>query len=308
VEGKATNSSGINYGGYFTANSIQGRGLYAEASATSGENYGGYFKSNSTNGGKAVYAIASGDESAAVYGKSINSSSAQNYGGYFEAEGSNSIGVYGSTNGGNNSLSYGGYFEATNNSSYGVGVEGISYSEEGIGARAYAEGEYGVGIQATANGKNSIAVRGITSDENGVGVYGTSSGQDGIGVEASGKSFDFYASGPGIDYGQASSRRWKKNITVIPEPLKMISKLRGVYYDWDKEHGGRNDIGMIAEEVGKVLPEIVQYEKNGIDAIGMDYSKLTPLLVESVKAQQEMIEKNEDLIDEIYKKLRLVKE
>jgi len=39
---------------------------------------------------------------------------------------------------------------------------------------------------------------------------------------------------------------------------------------------------MIAEEVGKVLPEIVAYEKNGIDADGMDHSKLTPLLVEAV--------------------------
>ena len=40
---------------------------------------------------------------------------------------------------------------------------------------------------------------------------------------------------------------------------------------------------MIAEEVGEVLPEIVQYEENGIDANGMDYSKLTPLLVEAIK-------------------------
>ena len=41
---------------------------------------------------------------------------------------------------------------------------------------------------------------------------------------------------------------------------------------------------MIAEEVGKVLPEIVVYEENGIDASGMDYSKITPLLIEAVKA------------------------
>jgi archaellum component FlaC len=41
---------------------------------------------------------------------------------------------------------------------------------------------------------------------------------------------------------------------------------------------------MIAEEVGRVLPEIVDYEENGVDAVGMDYSKLTPLLVEAVKA------------------------
>ena len=41
---------------------------------------------------------------------------------------------------------------------------------------------------------------------------------------------------------------------------------------------------MIAEQVGVVLPEIAQYEENGVDAIGMDYSKMTPLLVEAVNA------------------------
>lgn len=70
----------------------------------------------------------------------------------------------------------------------------------------------------------------------------------------------------------------------IGEPLEKIAKLSGVYYDWDKVHGGSHDLGMIAEEVGAVLPEIVQYEENGVDAIGMDYSKMTPLLVEAVNA------------------------
>ena len=50
------------------------------------------------------------------------------------------------------------------------------------------------------------------------------------------------------------------------------------------QSGGQHDVGMIAEEVGEVLPEIVGYEENGRDATGMDYSRLTPLLVEAVKA------------------------
>ena len=82
----------------------------------------------------------------------------------------------------------------------------------------------------------------------------------------------------------SSSRRWKRNIKNINDPLYKLSKLRGVTYDWDADHGGHHDIGFIAEEVGAVLPEIVVYEANGIDAIGMDYSKLTPLLVEAVNA------------------------
>jgi len=57
-----------------------------------------------------------------------------------------------------------------------------------------------------------------------------------------------------------------------------------VYFDWDEEHDGQHADGMIAEEVGKVLPEIVGYEENGVDAIGMDHSKLTPLLIEATNA------------------------
>jgi hypothetical protein len=79
--------------------------------------------------------------------------------------------------------------------------------------------------------------------------------------------------------------------------------LRGVYFNWDAEHGGQHDVGMIAEEVGQVLPEIVEYEENGIDATGMDYSKLTPLLVEAVKALKtevdQMRKENAELRDRL---------
>ena len=83
-----------------------------------------------------------------------------------------------------------------------------------------------------------------------------------------------------------SSRRWKNNIINIDNPLEKIGALRGVYFDWDEAHGGRHDVGFIAEEIGEILPEIVHYEENGIDADGMDYSKMTPLLVEAINAMR----------------------
>ena len=87
---------------------------------------------------------------------------------------------------------------------------------------------------------------------------------------------------------------------MIEDPLDKVEQLRGVRFVWDAEHGGREDVGMIAEEVGAVLPEIVQYEENGVDAMGMDYSKLTPLLVEAVKAlhaENEALREKLDLKD-----------
>ena len=91
----------------------------------------------------------------------------------------------------------------------------------------------------------------------------------------------------------------------IPQPLEKIAALRGVFFNWDEAHGGKKDVGMIAEEVGKVLPEIVAYEENGIDAFGMDYSKLTPLLLEAIKAQQAEIEELKARLEEIEKSFKV---
>ncbi len=78
-----------------------------------------------------------------------------------------------------------------------------------------------------------------------------------------------------------SSRRWKLNVLPLDGALVKVSKLRSVYFDW--KESGKHDLGMIAEEVGTVIPEIVVYEKNGIDARSLDYTRLTAVLVEAIK-------------------------
>ena len=91
-----------------------------------------------------------------------------------------------------------------------------------------------------------------------------------------------------------SSRRYKENITPIGDPISKIKNLQGVSFAW--KSSGEKDIGFIAEDVGKIIPEIVSFEENGVDANSMDYPKLTALLVEAVKAQQERIDKLEILL------------
>jgi len=78
-----------------------------------------------------------------------------------------------------------------------------------------------------------------------------------------------------------SSKRWKENIILITGALEKVKKLQGVYFNWKET--GNHDLGMIAEEVGKIIPEVVAYEENGIDAKSIDYARLTALLVEAVK-------------------------
>jgi hypothetical protein len=81
-----------------------------------------------------------------------------------------------------------------------------------------------------------------------------------------------------------SSRRWKTNIHTLHGALAKVERLRGVSYDLKKS--GKHEVGVIAEEVVAVVPEIVSWDKNGKDAQGVDYSRLTALLIEATKEQQ----------------------
>jgi hypothetical protein len=84
-----------------------------------------------------------------------------------------------------------------------------------------------------------------------------------------------------------SSRRWKTNIQTLEGALGKVEQLRGVSYDLKAD--GKHEVGVIAEEVGAVVPEVVTWDENGKDAQSVDYSRLTALLIEAVKQQQREI-------------------
>ena len=91
-----------------------------------------------------------------------------------------------------------------------------------------------------------------------------------------------------------SSQRYKEEIKTIENPIGIVEGLRGVSYKWRDSQ--MSDIGFIAEEVGKVLPQVVQYESDGINAKSMDYARITSILVEAVKSQQRQIDELKKLI------------
>ena len=214
----------------------------------------------------------------------------------------NGAGVYGTTTG-SGALSAVGVLGETNTGEYAV--KGVNSWAAG-GAGVYGKGNKGVVGESDIADGDGIVGSAWASTGDGCGVRGFSASADGAGVLGYGVAggYDFYAEGPGTNYGSASSGRWKENIKNIDGALSKVMSLRGVYFDWDLEHGGQHDMGMIAEEVGQIVPEIVDYENNGIDASGMDYSKLTPLLVEAVKQQQQQIESLQAEIDDLKKQLQ----
>jgi hypothetical protein len=106
-----------------------------------------------------------------------------------------------------------------------------------------------------------------------------------------------------------SDRRLKKNIEPFQHSLDEVHGLSVVSFDWredefpDREFPEGKQIGLIAQEVQKVMPEAVQENRDGY--LSVDYSRLVPLLVGSIKEQQKMIEDQQNRIDALEKKLDL---
>ena len=99
----------------------------------------------------------------------------------------------------------------------------------------------------------------------------------------------------------ASDIRFKENITAIESPIEKIKMISGNTYDWKAEnkdiHGFEgNDVGVIAQEIEEVLPQLVVTRDNGYKAV--KYDKLVALLIEGIKEQQKQIE---DLSNKINK-------
>ena len=87
---------------------------------------------------------------------------------------------------------------------------------------------------------------------------------------------------------QDSDERLKKDIDPINLGLEAILQLEGKTYKWsDPSRSQQTHIGLIAQEVEKVIPEVVTEDENGFKAIA--YAKLTTILIEAIKEQQNRI-------------------
>jgi hypothetical protein len=95
--------------------------------------------------------------------------------------------------------------------------------------------------------------------------------------------------------GGCSDVRYKKGFEAFTHTLNKLKEITGQYYYWNQEAFPEKDftdqrqIGVLAQEVEAVFPEIVLTDKEGYKSV--DYSRLTPILLEAIKEQQIMIDK-----------------
>jgi hypothetical protein len=158
------------------------------------------------------------------------------------------------------------------------------------------------------SGDTNTGMYNITADTLGFATNGgervriTAAGAMGLGVNPTNTAGRFEASNDIVAYS-SSDKNWKKNIKNIDSPLEKISQISGVEFDWIEDepfHGNKgHDVGVIAQEIELVIPEAVQTRESGMKAV--QYDKIIPLLIESIKEQQKQIDELKELVNKLTK-------
>ena len=111
-------------------------------------------------------------------------------------------------------------------------------------------------------------------------------------------------SGSGYFAFCSSSRRYKNDIWDYAPGLEIVSKLRPVSFAWKSDH--RRELGFIAEEVADIEPYLAFKNKEG-EIEGVNYDKITTVLVNAVNEQQSQIEQQKKTIDNLEKTVQSLK-
>jgi len=158
-----------------------------------------------------------------------------------------------------------------------------------------------------------------------VGVNRSAYSSVSLGVSPNGQNYGIYVDAGSVSYAgyfngdihatgtsTSSDVRYKRNIQQIINPIDKIKGIRGVTYFWDtnkfKDKGftDKKQIGLIAQEIEEILPELVQEDEKGYKAVS--YDKLTSVLVEAVKEQQKQIENQQQQINILIKEIENLKQ
>jgi trimeric autotransporter adhesin len=167
-----------------------------------------------------------------------------------------------------------------------LGNAGVLRINDGSGTR-YAQLFYSnngnLHLDAFGGGTNYISWYG------GTGLHvgnGTAAGYGGVNASA---------------FINSSSQRAKKNITNTHYGLTEILQLQAKEYNYISDKENRNEIGLIAEEVEKIIPEVVYRNLPDKKISGIDYTKLAPVLIEAIKEQQQQIDNLKKQVEQLLK-------
>jgi hypothetical protein len=206
----------------------------------------------------------------------------------------------------------------------------LSDDNPAVAGRHYVTPYYGVGVAGVGGFRGVSGEATLSGDGFRYGVYGNATGGStnyGVfGTAAGGVSYAGFFAGNVYVTGtvtQSSDITLKKNIIPLSGSLGKVIKLQGVTFDWKSQEELANlnlskssqrrpddprtynfpaglQIGVIAQDVEKVFPELVNTDSDGLKSV--DYVKIIPVLIEAIKEQQAQIEELKALVENLLKK------
>jgi hypothetical protein len=154
-----------------------------------------------------------------------------------------------------------------------------------------------VGLEFSATQYVQISENQIYRTGNGtLFINNSSNGNVSINING-GETFVNGTNGYGRAVTLSSDQRIKKNIKKIDNSLSKVLQMVGVYYEFDSENqlcvnvpSGKNRVGLIAQQIEKILPEAVLSSNNESDPKSIDYNGLIGLLINAIQEQQQQID------------------
>jgi len=133
---------------------------------------------------------------------------------------------------------------------------------------------------------------GTNINYSGVGTVGTLYVTTSIGINSTAPSSSLDIIGnakivgvlTATDFNSSSDEILKDNITPISDPIQKVLQINGVSFNWKVD--GKPSMGVIAQEIEKVMPELV----SDTDPKSVNYNGLIGLLIECIKDQQKQID------------------
>ncbi len=219
-------------------------------------------------------------------------------GGTYGAYGNgNDFGVYGVSTGSTGVKGFGGTFGVEGEGT--TGVYGQTSTESGVGVFGKGSVNGSSGVIGESHGASSYAVSGIAYDAGWAGYFSGKVQVDGT-LTATGNVC-------AANISCASDARLKQNVTNLKYGLDQLLRLRPVSWRWKSEPEGKPQMGLVAQEVEKVLPELVLREADATKPLGLNYMALLPVAVKAIQEQQAQILEQQKHIKRLEAQLNQVK-
>ena len=189
------------------------------------------------------------------------------------------------------------------NGKTGIGVLEPAYLLDLAGRmriRGGGTGSTSAGIWLNKNDNSGLLGFLGVDGNNDIGIYSNTSGWSFVVDDATGNvTVKGTVKANGVTL--TSDERLKKDITPLDEAMPLLEKLNGYQYHWkDASWDASLQTGLLAQEVEKVMPELVKTDDKGLKSV--NYIGLIPYMLEAFKGQQKEIEELKKLVAELMKK------